>query len=425
MPARAKPLLLLATALLMLACPASCSYPVLFPVAKDAATSLYTIPLRDGAHHVVDLAGPLLWSTCAADHLPASIDCQDRQCKLANAYRPPGCSAAARPCKKRCVAYPYNPVTRQCAPASLIHTRLIANTTDGRNPVAQASVRAVGACAPSKLLARLPAGATGVAGLAGSGLAIPAQVAASQRVANQFMLCLPRVSRGGFGSDDEGVAIFGKSPFYTTASDWMDFAASMTFTSLLRRVDSPAYYLPVKAIAVGGAQLQLPGDALATGGVVFSTRVPYTTLRSDVYRPLVDAFHKASGWEKIRVPAVPPFELCYNASRLPLTRIGRLAPDVDLMLQDGKNYTVVSLESMVESWDLGPVPVGASCFGVVERKEGNKQRGHGVVAPAVEIGGFQMENSLLQFDLDKMQLGFTKLPFWTRCAHFNHTLRGH
>jgi hypothetical protein len=65
------------------------------------------------------------------------------------------------------------------------------------------------------------------------------------------------------------------------------------FTSLLKRINSSAYYLPVKAIAVDGAQLQLPGDSLATGGVVFSTRVPYTTPRpDDVYWALVDAFHK-------------------------------------------------------------------------------------------------------------------------------------
>ncbi|OEL18139.1 Basic 7S globulin 2, partial [Dichanthelium oligosanthes] len=415
MPRQPKPLLLMAVSVLVLAWPASCADPVLFPVAKDAATSLYTIAVRDGANHVIDLAGPLLWSTCAADHLPANFTCKDPVCNLANAYHPPGCREAGQPCKQRCKAYPYNAVTGRCAAASLIHTRLVANTTDGRNPRSQVSVRAVAACAPKKLLARLPRGAVGIAGLAASGLALPAQAAASKRVADKFTLCLPQ--RG------EGVAIFGGGPLFLLPESAVgDLTSTLAFTPLRSRKYNPGYYLPVKAIAVDKARVPLSRDALATGGVVLGTTAPYTALRPDVYRPFVDAFDKAlkREWKNTKkVPAVAPFELCYDSKTLPgPTRIGWLVPDIDLVLEGGKtNWTFGGLSSMVDVNNFT-----AACFGFVEMTKPGKG-GYGG-APAVVIGGFQMENHVLQFDLEKRRLGFARVPVFTSCSNFNFTRAG-
>ncbi|TVU34696.1 hypothetical protein EJB05_16543, partial [Eragrostis curvula] len=388
---RVKPLLL-AISLLVVAWPASCSnLPVLLPVAKDPATSLYTIPVRDGDNHVIDLAGPLLWSTCAGDHLPASFDCQDRECQLATAYRPPGCRAAGQACKKQCKAYPYNPISGQCAAANLIHSRLIANTTDGKNSVSQVSVRAVGVCAPSKLLARLPKGVTGVAGLAGSGLALPAQVAASQHVANKFLLCLPK--RG------EGVAIFGGGPFFLPETPTTEFTSTLANTPLRSRKGSPMYYLSVKNIAVNEAPVPLPGYALDNGGVVLCSRVPYTLLRPDVYRPLVNAFDKALRRNDAKVPAVAPFELCYKSSMLGNTRLGYAVPSIKLVLEGGKDWTFLGTNSMVDVNDH------TACLAFAEMKDAKPGDGN---VPSMVIGGFQMENTLLQFDLEKGQLGFKK-----------------
>jgi hypothetical protein len=404
---RNKPLLLSAISLLVLAWPASCADPVLLPVAKDPATSLYTIPVRDGANHVIDLAGPLLWSTCAVDHLPAKISCHDTTCKLANAYRAPGCHEADRPCasKTQCTAYPYNPVTGRCAAATLVHTRLIANTTDGRNPLSQVSVRAVAACAPKKLLARLPAGAAGVAGLADAGLALPAQVAASQRVANRFLLCLPR--RG------EGVAVFGGGPLFLLPESAVgDLTSTLAFTALRRRRDNPLYYIPVQGVTVNQAPVPLPASALATGGVVLCTRVPYTALQPDVYRPVVQAFDRALARNDAKVPAVAPFELCYRSILLGNTRLGYAVPDIALVLEGGKSWTFVGSSSMVD------VNGQTACLAFVEMK--GVKAGDPAAAAAV-VGGFQMENHLLQFDLEKKQLGFAKVPFFTACSNFNFT----
>ncbi|CAO1940873.1 unnamed protein product [Urochloa humidicola] len=394
------PLLLLAISLLVLAWPASCSYPVLIPVAKDPATSLYTILVRDGANHVIDLAGPLLWSTCAADHAPASFLCNATECRDANAYRAPSCRIAGRPCKQRCTAYPYNPITGKCAAASLVHTRLIANTTDGKNPLQQASVRAVAACAPRNILASLPKDVTGVAALSASGLALPAQIAANHGVANKFMLCLPR--------SGEGVVIFGGGPLFLQPESAVgDLTMTLAFTPLKSRKDIPLYYIPVNAIAVNQEQVRLPA-----GGVVFCSRVAFTALRPDVYRPVVDAFDRALARNDAKVPAVGAFDLCYRSSMLVNTHNGYAVPDISFVFEDGKSWTFVGTNSMVD------VDGQTACLAFVEMK-GVKAGDPNSVA--VVVGGFQMENHLLQFDLEKQQLGFANVPFFSACSNFNFT----
>lgn len=416
MPPRNGNLVLAAAAaalLVLLASPPSCSAAaprrrdtVVVPVTRDPATSLYTIPVRYYDNLVVDLAGPLVWSTCAADHLPASLSCQDPTCVVANAYRAPTCkvTGGGGDCSKNvCTAYPYNPVTGQCAAGNLAHTRFIANTTDGKNPLIQVSVKAVAACAPKRLLARLPRGATGVAGLAASGLALPAQVASSQGVTGRFLLCLPRL---GYG---QGVAIFGGGPIYL-GEGLPDFTTTLDYTPLVAKRDNPGYYVTANAIALDDARLPLPSGALAAGGVALRTAVPFGQLRPDVFRPFVREFEKGLNRSDAKVAAVAPFPLCYRASMLGNTRIGYFVPAVRLMLAGGKNYTMTGTNSMVD------VKGGKACLAFVEMKSGDAAS-----SPAVILGGFQMENMLLQFDSEKKRLGFARLPFYTSCSNFNFT----
>ncbi|KAF7039962.1 hypothetical protein CFC21_049901 [Triticum aestivum] len=394
-----------------LAWPASSQrLPVLVPVTKDPATSLYTLPFHNGANLVVDIAGPLVWSTCQPGHLPAKFPCTFPTCRLANAYPVPGCHEPGCEQERRkdgtCTAYTYNPVTGVCASGSLDRTRFVANTTDGSNPVSQVNVMAVAACAPETLLASLPRGSTGVAGLAGSGLALPAQVASAQKVANKFLLCLPR---GG-----DGVAIFGGGPLHIHSQSEVDWTQSLDYTPLVQRNGNPAYSVLVKSITMDNTRVSVPDSALATGGVLLSTTVPYTSLRRDVYRPFVDAFAKAvvaqsqHGWPVARVvKPVAPFELCYDSGTLISGRGGYFVPGVTLTLDGGKNWTMFGGGSMLN------VEPGTACLAFVEMKGVKAGDGR---APAVLIGGFQMENFLLEFDMEKNQLGFFRLPFYAPCG---------
>ncbi|KQK11433.1 hypothetical protein BRADI_2g60197v3 [Brachypodium distachyon] len=431
--ARARLLLVLAVSLLLvlgLARPASCEphLPVVVPVTKDTQTSLYTIPFHDGATLVLDTAGPLVWTTCQPDHIPAALACTSPTCKLANAFPFPGCRASSSgsscPANShdKCTVYPCNPVTVACAPGDLSHTRFVANTTDGRNPVRQVSVKALAACISPRddkmLLEKLPVGSAGMAGLAGTGLALPAQVAASQGLPAdkaKFLLCLPRGSAGG-----PGVAILGSGgPLYLLAGQPEDYTRSLQYTPLVvTRKDHPSYYVSVKSIAVDNAAV--PEKALATGRVVLCTRTPYTLLRRDVYRPFAAAFEAALAKQiprakKTKKPPVKPFTLCYEAASLANTLSGYLVPTVTLAMEGGGKWALAGSNSMVD------VKPGTACLAFVEMP--GVKAGDGS-APAVIVGGFQMENFVLQFDLEKKRLGFFRLPVSTQCSRFNFTRTG-
>ena len=365
----------------------------------------YTIPFHYGANIVVDTAGPLVWSTCQRGHLPAEFPCNSPTCRLANAYPVPGCHEPGCEQDRRkdgtCTAYAYNPVTGVCASGSLDRTRIVANTTDGSNPVSQVNVRAVAACAPETLLASLPRGSTGVAGLAGSGLALPAQVASTQKVANRFLLCLPT---GGLG-----VAIFGGGPL-----PWPQFTQSMDYTPLVAKGGSPAHYISLKSSKVENTRVPVSERALATGGVMLSTRLPYALLRHDVYRPLVAAFTKALAAQPANgapvaraVKPVAPFELCYDTKTLGNNPGGYWVPNVGLAVDGGSDWAMTGKNSMVD------VKPGTACVAFVEMKGVAAGDGR---APAVILGGAQMEDFVLDFDMEKKRLGFSRLPHFTGCG---------
>jgi len=399
--------------------------PLVTAITRDAATKLYTAPLKDALPLVLDLSGTLLWSTCAAAH--PSYECHHAACAHAHAHHPPGCPRTGHgvadeddPFRCRCRAHPYNPFARRAASGDLTRARVTANATDGANPLAPVSFTAVAACAPPTLLAGLPAGAVGVAGLARSWLALPAQVARKQKVARKFALCLPGAGNG------QGVAIFGGGPLFLLPPGRPDVTASLAGTTPLRgKPRVPGYFVSAKGIAVNQAQVQV--QQLGPLVVALCSRIPYTVLRPDVYAPFVRAFDAATAGRKRVTPPTPPFELCYDSRELGSTRLGYAVPQVDLMLESGANWTVFGGNSMVQVSD------DTACFAFLEMKEEKHEGRHGYghgggagTAPAVIIGGFQMENNLLVFDEEKRQLGFSGLLFGrqTTCSNFNFTLAG-
>ncbi|TVU14308.1 hypothetical protein EJB05_37769, partial [Eragrostis curvula] len=145
------------------------SKPIVIPITWDTTTSLYSIPIKNGAPLVLDLAGALVWSTCQQGH--RTIPCKSSLCTVANRYRPASCASASggQPGSAdphcACTAYPYNPVSSQCGSGDLAVVPLSANATDGQHPLFPVSFTTYGPCASDGLLASLPSGAAGVAGL--------------------------------------------------------------------------------------------------------------------------------------------------------------------------------------------------------------------------------------------------------------------
>ncbi|XP_037410446.1 chitinase CLP-like [Triticum dicoccoides] len=392
--------------------------PLVTAVTRDAATSLYTIPVKSGSPLVVDLSGPIVWSTCDDATSHDTLECNSIDCMRAHRFHPPNCQHTGygmpdpgNPYRCKCTTHPHNPVSGDTASGDMTRVVLSANATDGRNPLGPVSFTAVTSCAPDSLLAGLPAGAVGVAGLARSGLSFPAQVARTQGVANSFALCLP----SGPGN---GVAIFGGGPLI--AANGRPLTEMLVGETPLRKhKESPGYYISAsKGIAVDGAQVPVGQYAPLTIGL--STTIPYAELRRDVYRPLINAFDQAIERQGGRVPspAAAPFELCYNSSRLSPTRFGYFVPTVDLMLEGGRNWTVFGINSMAQ------VNRATACFAFVEMKTGDKSEYGGLARPAVVLGGFQMQQNLLVFDEEKQTLGFTSqlTGRGLSCGQFNFTM---
>ena len=111
-----------------------------------------------------------------------------------------------------------------------------------------------------------------------------------------------------------------------------------------------------------------------------------------------------------RVAAVAPFEVCYSSKSFGSTELGPSVPSIDLILQNKKViWRMFGANSMVV------VTEEVLCLGFVEG---------GVEAEtAMVIGGHQIEDNLLEFDLATSRLGFssTLLGRNTNCANFNFT----
>ncbi|EAY77144.1 hypothetical protein OsI_05109 [Oryza sativa Indica Group] len=340
--------------------------------------------IKTGSRLVLDLGGPLLWSTCLAAH--STVPCRSDVCAAAAVQDNPwNCSSSTDGRGSdggggrglcACSAYPYNPLNGQCARGDVTTTPMLANVTDGVNPLYPVAFPVHAACAPGALLGSLPSGAVGVAGGSGAPLSLPSQVAASLKVERKFALCLP----GGGGT---GAAIFGGGPFHllVVPEEFGMVSNGLSYISYLRNPKNGGFYLDVVGIAVNHRGADVPPDSLALdagtghGGVMLSTVAPYTALRPDIYRAVIEAID-AELRLIARAPPSWPFERC-----LPEVNEGTLC------------FAIV---------EMGPTPAMDE-------------------SPAVIIGGFQLEDNLLVFDLEKGRLGSTGLLYWIRttCSNFN------
>uniref|UniRef100_A0ACD5XDY3 Uncharacterized protein n=1 Tax=Avena sativa TaxID=4498 RepID=A0ACD5XDY3_AVESA len=393
--------------------------PLITRLAKDPATSLYTTTVEtDKSPLVVDLAGSLVWSTCPSTH--STVPCESATCATAKEQSPPRCRYVdgGRFWENRdpgspwcaCTAHPLNPVSGECSTGDLTSLAMSTNNTTELLP--EESFAVVGACAPGGLLNSLPAGVTGVAGFSRAPLSLPSQLVAQRGFGNRFSLCLPVF------------ATFGDTPVYLPIPDptrgVIDFTTSgVAHTPLLTSPSNASgYYIPVKGISVSwhgaDATAQLPAGALdldvrtGRGGVMLSTVTPYATMRPDVFRAFARAFDDAITRGKIpmttveRVPATKPFELCYRGGFPRLKRPSSWdVPRIILELGDGAtmNWTVNNNNYLVEV-------DGAMCVGILPMAMGMPPVDG---QPAMVIGGKQMENNLLVFDLEKQLLGFSGL----------------
>ncbi|KAK3407304.1 hypothetical protein EUGRSUZ_K03382 [Eucalyptus grandis] len=388
---------------------------LVLPVSKDASTLQYVTRISQRTPLVpvalvVDLGGQFLWVDCeqnyvSSTYLPAR--CGSAVCSLARASGCGDCFSAARPgCNNN-----------TCEVA----TDLVSvNSTDGSNPGQAVNVtRFVFACAPSFLLDGLASGVQGMAGLGRTRIALPSQFASAFSFNRKFAICLSS------SPSSNGVIFFGDSPYNFLPN--INVSQSLAYTPLYINPVSTAsaysqgepsseYFIKVTAITVGDITLSLNSTLLSIdsegyGGTKISTVNPYTVLESSIYASLTEAFVKeATSINITRVSAVSPFEYCFNSSSIGVTRVGAAVPYIFLVLQGEEAvWTITGSNSMVE------VSQDVLCLGFVDG--GSRPR------TSIVIGGYQLQDNLVQFDLARSRLGFssTLLGRRTTCANFNFT----
>jgi hypothetical protein len=400
------------------------------PVSKDAATLQYVTRINQRTplvplSLVLDLGGQFLWVDCDQNYSSSTYRparCNSAQCSLARAGGCGDCFSAPRPgCNNNtCGVTPDNTVTRTATGGEVAEDVVSVDSTDGSNPGRVVSVtRFLFSCAPTFLLEGLASGVSGMAGLGRTRIAFPSQFASAFSFHRKFAICLSS------STTSNGVVFFGDGPYVLLPN--IDASQSLTYTPLFINPVSTAsaytqgepsaeYFIGVKSIKVDDKVVKinttlLSIDSEGFGGTKISTVNPYTVLETSIYTALTEAFIAEAAARNItRAASVAPFGVCFSSENVLSTRLGASVPTIYLVLQNENVYwSIFGANSMVQ------VSEDVLCLGVVNG--GEKPR------TSIVLGGYQLEDNLLQFDLATSRLGFSSLLFGrqTTCANFNFT----
>lgn len=408
----------------------------LTPITKDISTNLYSLslflktPLQVTTLHL-DLTASLTWVDCTRGYKSSSYQhllynrtlCIDLDTGIyGNCFKKPGPGCS----NDSCNYFPENSVTRQVAIGEILLDSLALSTTDGRNPSRLGIVKEfVFSCANTKLLRGLPKGVTGVAALGRFNYSLPFQLSRAFSSPAVFAVCLPSSVAGN------GVVFFNSAgPYYLLPG--IDVSKSLIYTPLLLnpyvgtviqsyRYPSSEYFIGVSSIKINRKSVALNQTLLKIneengfGGTKISTSTPFTVLQTEIFKAVTEKFVAEAKAMNLTVSTpVMPFNVCFPAKAIATTHVGPAVPTIDLVLQKpdvlwrifGSNSMVrVKKAQNVDAWCLGFVDGGPE------------------PRTSIVIGGHQIEDNLLQFDLAQKRLGFSSSLLFrsTNCANFNFT----
>ncbi|KAB1203206.1 Basic 7S globulin [Morella rubra] len=258
-----------------------------------------------------------------------------------------------------------------------------------------------------------------MAGLGRTRIAFPSQFASAFSFHRKFAICLTS------STTSNGVIFFGDGPYVLLPN--INVSQSLIYTPLFINPVSTAsayiagepsaeYFIGVKSIKVDDKDVPvnttlLSIDSEGYGGTKISTVNPYTILETSIYNALTEAFINETAARNItRVASVAPFGVCFSSENVLSTRVGPSVPTISLVLQNETvSWSIFGANSMVQ------VSEDVLCLGFVNGGENPRT--------SIVIGGHQLEDNLLQFDLATSRLGFssTLLGRQTTCSNFNFT----
>ncbi|KAK3002557.1 hypothetical protein RJ639_022040 [Escallonia herrerae] len=355
-----------------------------FPVTKDETTLQYTTQIHMGTPHspiklVVDLGGQFLWIHRASSFLSSShkpISSGSLHCSMASSHQS-GTVTRVVATNTICSLNPENTITKLATSGQLAEDIMAVDYVEKRKMGAIPTVHPfLFSCAPSVLTKGLASGAKGMLGLGRTKISLPAQLANAFGLERKFSICL---------SSSEGVIFSGGGGGGT------DISKSLMYTPLIS-TPLEEYYIHVKSIKINSKRLSLNKSLFSTR---ISTILPYTTMESTSYDALARAYIKAATSMNMTVVApVAPFGVCFSSEGIENTPVGPAVPAIDLVLQSEMvKWRIHGRNSMVRVSDA------VMCLGFLD----------GGLTPvaSIAIGGYQLEENLLEFNLATSMLGFS------------------
>ncbi|TKY72122.1 Basic 7S globulin [Spatholobus suberectus] len=400
-------------------------HPFILPIRKDPATNLFTTSVGIGTprHNfdlVIDLAGENLWYDCDSHYNSSSYRpiacgskaCPDVGCTGCNGPFKPGCT------NNTCPADAINPLAKFIFGGGLgedfvfILQRQLSGLlsgcvdTDGFTQSTE----------DGSPLNGLPKNSKGIIGLAKSQLVLPMQLASANKLPPKFSLCLPSSNKQGFTNLLVGAGEHprGMSKFLQTTPLVVNPVSTGAIS--VKGVPSKEYFIDVKAVRIDDHVVNLKPSLLSidnkgNGGTKISTMSPFTELQTSVYKPFVrDFLKKASDRRLKRVASVPPFEACFDSTTIGNSVTGPVVPTIDLVLRGGVQWTIHGANSMVMA------KKNVACLAFVD---GGTEARMSFVKASIVIGGYQLQDNLLVFDVASSKLSFTSslLLHNVTCSH--------
>nr|XP_043622682.1 probable aspartic proteinase GIP1 [Erigeron canadensis] len=413
------------------------------PINKDQSTQLYTLSISiktplQLTDFLLDLGNKLSWIDCTSGYYISTthhyIPCGTTKCNELGSLACSNCFRASGPgCHNNsCALFPENPVIKNVVLGQALVDTVGLTVSDG----GQLGIvpNFVLSCCDESLLIGLPDGVTGLAGLGRSNYSLPAQVSSVYALPNIFALCLPSSTT----STLSGTAFFNTpGPYYF--SPGIDLSSNLTYTPLIinpvsftivtyANQPSDEYFVGLTSININSNPLQLNRTLLTIdkttgfGGTRLSTVSPYTILHTSIYNVFIETFMNETTKLNLTITDDPvsPFDVCYDAGDIYVTFLGPDVPVIDFVMEGddenvnywrmygGNSMVNVVKENGEELW----------CLGFFDGGEDART--------SVVIGGKQMEDNLLQFDLVQERFGFSSsvLVHDTNCSSFNFGYNG-
>lgn len=386
----------------------SSSNSIFLPITKDNTTQQYTTTLSFGTpfvatNLVVDLSGSHFWVDCSSTKTSSSLSSiphRSVQCLTAKSHTQTWLSSLENenPIDQDspCEIVAKNTITGKVATEGKLVEDVLA-VKSMKDSVFEPAHEFLFTCSNTLLLNGLSNDAKGIVGFGRSRTSFSSQFFNSIDSDRKITFCL---------SSSSGFVSLGRRNKVSES----EIFRSLTFTPLVTN-QNMEYFINVNSIKIGGKKVSFNTLSLSqegNSGTLLSSIVPYTTMQSSIYDNFKSAFLKAALSMNIsRVDSVAPFEICFGSNGIGESKIGPNVPVIDLVLQSEMvKWRIHGRNSMVRVSD------DVMCLGILDG--GDEQKN------PIVIGGYQLEDVLVQFDFDSSMVGFSSslLIRDTSCSNF-------